>query len=146
MYEIFDLNGKPVFKIEPTNGMIGYLYHGNATVESLNVGETRKLVREGVTTSIIRDSEATFLVELGIEDTAGECKNLVKQHCSANTGESRMTIIGRDADGNAKRAFDLVSQNGDFFIETKDSHGRRITAPAKYISEALKQLLQSRVI
>lgn len=142
MYEVFDLNGRPVFKIEPANGKIGYLYQGKATIERLDVGETRRLKRNGVITSIMRDSEKTFLVELGI-DEAGECENFVKQHCTTNTGESRMTIIGRDADGNAKRAFDLVSQNGDCFMETKDSHGHRITAPAKYISEALKQLLQS---
>ena len=136
MYEVFDLNGKSVFKIEPANGMIGYLYHGIATVESVKVGDKRKLVRDGAITCVRRDTDNTFMVELGIDSENGS-QNMVRQHCTSNIHESRLTVYGKDTEGCNKRAFDLVSVNGSCFIETKDNHGRKICTPANIIGKAV---------
>jgi len=57
--------------------------------------------------------------------------------------EKRIPIYGKDAEDQARRAFDIVMKDGQPCIETKDRYGHKVWTAAREAFEACKRLRQT---
>lgn len=56
--------------------------------------------------------------------------------------EDRISVFGRDAEGNEKRGFDCLLINGKPYIESINKEGHKIKTPASSAADAFIKLQQ----
>lgn len=139
MYEVFDLNRKKVCNIDPATGLISYKFHGTVIIDTLSIGKDFKLIRNGLTTRVLRDSSKSFTVELGADDESIH-GSIRRRYNASEPDETRISVFGNTDENKTVHSLDLVLKDGRIFIETKNSRGATTIASAELLRKTIEQM------